>query len=454
METSFNQISSTYGRLRVTVDEADYKPAIDKKIKEYSKTAQVKGFRPGMVPKEYIQRVYGKSIKVDEVINTISKITNEAIAEKKLRVVGDLMPDNEVSKDINWNTDKTFTFEYEVGMASDFSVDLAALPAINTYEIEPTEDRIKEAIADLCKRYGKDAEVEEVELEDMVFGSLVQVSPAEGEEAKTLEAVIPTNRIKADSFHIFKGLEKDSKVNFDIQSIFENVRDLGFAMAISEEEAQELAGEYSLTVTKITRVTPAEIGQELFDKALGEGKVTNEEDFNTEIKKIIAENYQRESSFMADFEIDKTLNESISIELPDDFLKRWLLQINEGKFTEEQIEKDYAAFARGLRLDLIRNEIAQNNEIKLEYNDVLEEVKNEMRNYFGAYSYEGIEELIDKMARNQLKENKDGVVRKYTDMAFAKKVREFLKTQLTFASKKVNVDEFNKIAEEIYALPA
>ena len=447
METTLDRISSTEGRLKVTLTEADYKPEVDKKIKQYSKTAQIKGFRPGMVPKEYIQKLHGKSILVDEVINMVSKTVNDYIAANKLRVVGDPMPDNEAAQNIDWDNQKEFTFEYEIGTASDFSVDLSKIPAIKTYDIAVSEDKINEAIEDVRKRFGKDTEVEEVEAGDMIFGTLKQ----ESSEFEVKDATIPTDRVKEESAHIFKGLEKGSSVKFDIQSIFSNTKDLGFATGKTEEEAAALSGEFELTVEKITRVGAADIDQELFDKALGQGKVSNEEEFRAEIAKIIGENYARESEYLLDFEVEKTLLDNISIELPDEFLKKWLFNINEGKFTEEDIEKDYAAFAKGLRMDLIRNEVASNNEIKLEFADILEEVKAEMRNYFGAYSYEGLEEMIDQMARKTLKENKDNAVRRYTDRAFGKKVREFLKANVTVEKSSVNVEEFNKVAETVYA---
>jgi trigger factor len=447
METTLDRISSTQGKLKVTLIEADYKPEVDKKIKQYSKTAQIKGFRPGMVPKEYIKKLHGKSILVDEVINMVSKTVNDYIAENKLRVVGDPLPDNEAAQNIDWDNQKEFTFEYEIGTASDFSVDLSKIPTIKTYDIAVSEDKIEEAIADVRKRFGKDTEVEEVEAGDMIFGTLKQ----ESSEFDVKDATIPTERVKEESAHIFKGLEKGSSVKFDIQSIFSNTKDLGFATGKTEEEASALIGEFELTVEKITRVGTAELNQELFDQALGQEKVSSEEEFRAEISKIIGENYSRESEHLLDFEVEKTLLDNVSIELPDEFLKKWLFNINEGKFTVEDIEKDYDAFAKGLRMDLIRNEVASNSDIKLEYTDIVEEVKAEMKNYFGGYAYEGLEEMIDQMARKTLKENKDNAVRRYTDRAFGKKVREFLKANVSVEKVSMSVEDFNKVAEAVYA---
>ncbi len=446
METTLDRISSTEGRLKVTLIEADYKPEVDKKIKQYSKTAQIKGFRPGMVPKEHIQRLHGKSILVDEVINLVSKTVNDYITNNKLKVVGDPLPDNEAAKDIDWDNQKEFSFEYNIGTASDFKVDLSAIPAINSYEIEPSEEQISKAIEDVKVRFGKDVDAEEVEKDDMIFGILKQ----ESSEFESKDATIPTGRVLESAFHIFKGLEKGSSVKFDIQSIFANTKDLGFATGKTEEEAAALTGEFELTVENITRTTPAELDQELFDKAIGEGKATNEEEFRAELHKVIKENYVRESDYLMDYEVEKTVLDNIHIELPDTFLKKWLFTINEGKFTEEDIEKDYEGFAKGLRMDLIRNEVSANNDVKLEYADILEEVKAEMRNYFGSYSYDGLEEMLDTMAKKTLKENKDNAVRRYTDRAYSKKIRAFLKANIAVEKKTIQVEEFTKIAEEIY----
>ena len=377
----------------------------------------------------------------------VSKTVNTYISDNKLRVVGDPMPDNDAASNIDWDTQKEFTFEYKLGIASDFTVDLTTLPSVTAYEIEVSDNKIDEAIEDIRKRFGSDIDVEEVEAGDFVFGTLKQ----ESSEFEEKNASIPTDRVKADAQHIFKGLEKNSSVKFDIQSIFENSKDLGFAVGRPQEEAETLSGELELTGEKITRNVAGEINQELFDKAVGEGKVSNEEEFRAEIKKIIGENYTRESSYVLDYQLDKLLLDNIAIELPDTFLKEWLFTINEGKFSQEDIEKDYANFAKGLRLDLIRAEIAQNSYIKLEYADILAEVKAEMMNYFGGYTYEGIDEIIDQMARKTLKENKDNAVRRYTDLAFGKKVREYVKANVKTDAKPVTSDEFTAAVNDIYA---
>ncbi|MFT6880562.1 MAG: trigger factor [Psychromonas sp.] len=444
METTFDKSSATNGRLKVILTESDYQAGVDKKLKEYAKTASVKGFRPGHVPLGYVKKLYGKSVLVDTVVNTVGETVNAYIKDNALKVVGDPLPDNEASV-LDWENGKEFTFEYELGLASDFEVDLAKLPAIENYEIVPSDEQVNNSVTDLRKRFGVDAEPEEAELGDLLFGTLRQ----ESSEFES-QSGIPTDKVKKDSQKLFIGLGKGSKVSFDIQSIFETDKDLGFATGKSDEEAASLLGEYEYELTKISRVEAAELNQEFFDKAIGEGKASNEEEFRVALKEVIKQNYTRESAYLLDYEIEKSLHDNVKIDLPDEFLKKWLLEVNEGKFTAEQIESDYAAFARGLKLDLIKSDIAEKSEIKIEYNDVLEEVKSEIRAYFGNQGYGGMEEFVEQMAKKQLDENKDGAFRNYYNKAFGKAVIAFSRDKVKVENKAVQVEEFNEIAKGKY----
>jgi trigger factor len=445
MQTKFDKLSSTNANLTVEVSEADYKEKVDKKLKEYAKTAQVKGFRPGHVPIQYIKSIYGKGVLVDEVIKIASDAVNAAIKENNLNVVGEPTP-NEDSYKIDWAAQKEYTFQYEVGFASDFTVNVDALPAITQYEIQPSEEQVKNAIEDLKNRFGVETEPEEAELGDIIFGKLSQ------EATEFLfQSGIPTDKVKEDAQKLFTGLEKGSSLKFDIQSIFPTVKELGFATGKSDEDAAALQGEFDFVVEKITRIAPSELNQELFDKVLGPGKATNEEEFVAQLSEIIKGNYSRESDFLLDFDIDQLLLENAPMELPEAFLKKWLVEINEGKASAEDVDKEFPAIARGLKLDLIKAEIAKQNDIKIMYDDVLEEVKNEIRGYFGQQGgFEGMEDFIDNMAKKQLEEKNNEVIKKHSEKAFGRKVLNFVKDKVKKDLKTVFVEEFNQIASEKY----
>ncbi len=445
METIFEKQSPTSASLNVAIAENDYQPEVEKKLKEYAKTARVKGFRPGHVPMGYIKNLYGKSVKVDVVIKQVSDAVNNYIKENKLKVVGDPIP-SEASMNIDWDTQNEFKFDYEVGLASDFEVNLESFKSIEQLSIEADETQIQKAIEDIKVKYGNSTEPEEAAIGDIVFGVLSQESTDFNSKIG-----IPTDKVAAKQQKLFVGLEKGSSVTFDIKSIFETEKELGFALGKSNEEVAALSGDFKFEIEKITRVEPAELNPELFEKVLGIDSVTTMEDFKAELKKIIEENYSRETEYLLEYEVEKALYENVKIDLPDAFLKKWLLQVNEGKFSEEEIEKDYDAFAKGLKLDLIKSEVAEKNDLKIEYDDVLEVVKAEISNYFGSQmSMKGMEDFIDQMARKQLNENKGENFRNYYNRAYGKKVVGFAKSKIPTAAKTVSVDEFNKLASEIY----
>ncbi|CAN1546737.1 trigger factor [Spirosomataceae bacterium] len=445
MQTKFDKVSSTLANLTVEVGEEDYKGLVDKKLKEYAKTAQVKGFRPGHVPLQYIKSIYGKGVLVDEVIKVASDAVNAAILENKLNVVGEPTPKEDAYK-IDWAAQKEFVFEYEIGFASEFTLDLDKLPVLTQYEIQPSEKQINETIEDLKNRFGVESEPEEAEIGDIIFGKLSQES-----SEFMFQSGIPTDKVKPETQKLFVGLEKGSSLKLDIQTIFETDKELGFATGKSDEDAAALLGEFEFVVEKITRMKPSELTQELFDKVLGPEKASSEEEFVSQLTDIIKGNYSRESDFLLDFDVDKMLLDSTPIELPTEFLKKWLVEINQGKATVEDVEKEYDAIARGLKLDLIRTEIAKQNDLKIQYDDVLEEVKNEIRGYFGQQGgFEGMEEFIDSMAKKQLGEKNNEATKKHYEKAFGRKVLNFVKDKVKKETKSVMVEEFNDIASEKY----
>jgi trigger factor len=446
MQSNFEKTSSTMGTLKVDIVEADYKQAVDKKVREYSKTASVKGFRPGHVPLQYIKSIYGKGILVDEVIKIASDEVNRTIKDNSLNAVGEPTPKDE-SYDIDWGKQTEFTFEYNIGFASDFKVDIEKLPTITQYDIIPGSEHINTTVEDLLNRFGKESEPETSEIGDLVFGELRQA-----ESEFFFQSGIPTDKVKADAQFTFKGLEINSKVSFDIQTIFESDKELGFATGKSDEDAAALQGMFELTVTRITRMGKGEMNQEFFDKVLGPDKATDKASFESQLTDIIKDNYGRETDFLLNFDVEKMLVESHAIELPDAFLKDWLLEINKGKVTLEDVEKEYPNIAKGIKLDFIKTEVAKQLDIKIEYNDVLEEVKGEIRGYFGqgGGGFDGMEQFIETMATKQLKEKKPEETRKYYEKAFGKKVVEAVKEKVKKDVKVIGVDEFNTIAKEKY----
>ncbi|GAA4403430.1 trigger factor [Nibrella viscosa] len=446
MDIALEKASETNASLKIKLTPKDYKPEVDKKLKDYGRKVAMKGFRPGKVPASLIQKMYGKSILVDEINNLLSRTVSSYIRENKLQVVGDPIPNREQADTIDWDNQSEFEFKYDLGLASDFEVYFHQLPAVPNYQIEAGTQEVDETIANLQNQFHGHEHADESAEGDMLYGELTQAR-AEGEPFSTKTA-LPLNKVAQEALPQFIGKKKEDTITFDIQAAFPDEKDRSLATGIKQEEAADLQGEFIFTIEDITRNKPADLNQEFFDKVLGPGNVESEEQFRERVQEIIKNNYEREANTLLRFTIEKTLLENIPITLPDEFLKQWLLEVNEGKFTPEQIEEQYDDFTKSVKLQLIKNKIAEQADIKVEFEEVMGVTRQMVREQFGFYGDDSqMNETIDRIARNYLMDDKSNG-QNYTNMfnrVYDDKVIEYAKTQVELQPQTVTLDEFKEL---------
>jgi trigger factor len=443
MNISLNKASDLQGRLTVVVTEADYKEKVEAKLKDYRKKASIKGFRPGMVPATLIKKLYGQSALVDEINHELGHAVSDYIKENKLNLVGEPLPAVNEADSIDWEKDTEFTFHYDLGFHGEFSVDLAKMKAIQSYEIKADKKEIDETIENLKKQFGEQTHPESVEDRDLVFGTFTQ-----GEWVE--KSAIPMHAIQDKSKKIFIGAKKGDTLKFAIDKVFVDAKSLALATGKKEEEVAELKGEVSYVVEDITRQVPAEMNVAFFDKVLGPGKATDEKSFRAEVETIVGENYAREAKYLLRIDAEKALLENVKIDLPEEFLRTWLIRINEGKFTPEQIDQDFDNVKRDIRWNLIKNEIAEKFEVKVDYPEVVEKAKDMVRQQFGGYlssDQPGIEEMIEKIAMGYLsdKSKGDNFMNLY-NQAFSDKVATAIVENIPNKVSKIDVEKFKAIA--------
>lgn len=441
MNISLEKSTPVNARLVVSIAEADYKPQVDKTLKDYRKRANIKGFRPGMVPAQLIQKMYGKSVLIDEINQMLGKSVQEYIRENNINLVGEPMPAREEQDRIDWDNQKDFDFAYDLGLAGEFTVDFDKIPAVKSYEIQATEKEVEETIENLKKNGGEQIHPDSVEEGDMIFGTFTQ-----GEWSE--KSAIPMKAIKDEAKATFIGATKDATLTFDLQATFVDEKSIELATG----NKTGLTGEVTFVIEDITRQAPAEMNQAFFDKILGEGKVTSQEEFRVEIMEIIKSNYKREAEYLLKIDSEKALLENISIELPEEFLKKWLIEINEGKFTPEQIEEDFENVKKDIRWNLIKNEIANKNEIKVEYPEVLERTKEMIRGQFGMMggADDSMNEMIDRIANGYLTDkNKQDNFMKMFNEVYAAKISDVIVANMKIESKTIDVEEFKQIADSL-----
>lgn len=451
MEITLDKASETNASLNITITPADYKPEVDKKLKQYSKTVALKGFRPGHVPASLVQKMYGKSILVDEINAMLSKTVSNYIRENKLQVVGDPVPNREQADAIDWDSQSDFAFSYTLGLASEFDIDFADLPAVNQYDIQAGDAEVDSTIADLQKRFHEHTHAEEVGDGDTIYGELKQVDAPAGAEGFTAKTAFPLNQMAEEAKGQFVGKKKDDVITFNLEQAFPDEKARATATGAPKEEVAGLTGEFTFAIDDITRHEPAELNQAFFDKVLGAGAVSDEAEFRAKVAEIIKSNYNRESEQLLRLDIEKTLLDATPIMLPDEFLKNWLLEVNEGKFTPEQIDEQYGDFTKSVKLQLIKNKIADKADIKVDQEEVLEATRQMVREQFGFAGGENEEmnQTIDRIARNYLTDEKNNG-QNYTstfNRVFDDKVIGYAKEQMTIASQDITVDEFKTLVD-------
>ncbi|MGF7217705.1 trigger factor [Spirosoma lacussanchae] len=451
MDITLEKASDTNASLKITLTPADYKPEVDKKLKDYGRKVQLKGFRPGHVPASLVQKMYGKSILVDEINSMLSRTVSQYIRENKLQVVGDPVPNREQADAIDWDNQTDFAFSYTLGLASEFNIDFAELPSVTRYEIQAGETEVNNTIADLQQRFHGHAHGEEVGETDTIYGELVQTSAPESGELFSAKTAFPMDKMAEEAKGQFVGKKKGDVISFVLEQAFPDEKARANATGVKKEEAAALTGEFSFTIDDITRHEPAELNQEFFDKVLGAGAVEDEAQFRTKVAEVIRGNYAREADQLLRLDIEKNLIDNTPILLPDEFLKNWLLEVNEGKFTPEQIDEQYDDFTKSVKLQLIKNKIAENADIKVEFDEVLDATRQMVREQFGFMGSENeeMDKTIDRIARNYLMDEKNNG-QNYTstfNRVYDDKVIEYAKTQLTIVSQEVTVDEFKALVE-------
>lgn len=457
MDITLDKSSDTNASLKITLTPADYKPEVDKKLKDYGRKVQLKGFRPGHVPASLVQKMYGKSIMVDEINSMLSRTVSQYIRENKLQVVGDPVPDRELAGAIDWDNQTDFAFSYTLGLASEFDIDFSDLPSVTQYEIQAGEAEIDSTIADLRQRFHSHSHGNEVADGDTIYGELKQVSTPEGSESDasaelfSAKTAFPMNQMAEDAKGQFIGAKKGDVVTFVLEQAFPDEKVRATATGVKKEEAANLTGEFTFEIDDITRHEPAELNQEFFDKVLGAGAVENEEQLRAKVADIVRGNYTREANQLLRLDIEKTLIDSTPILLPDEFLKNWLLEVNEGKFTPEQIEEQYDDFTKSVKLQLIKNKIAEQADIKVEYDEVLAVTRDMVREQFGFMGGENEEmnQTIDRIARNYLMDEKNNG-QNYSNTynrVYDDKVIGYAKTQMTIVTQEITVDEFKALVE-------
>ena len=425
--------------LKATVGEADYNEAVDKALRTYKRKANVPGFRPGMVPMSIINKMYRKGVVAEEAYRTASKGCFDYIEKEKLTLVGDMIPSDK-QQPLDFDNDTEYEFAFEVGIAPEINIALSKKDKVKKYAIA-IEDKMRDGYrGNFTRRFGKLVDVDSVETEDALTVTLDQP------EMKIEEAYVGLIGMSDAARKPFLGKKVGDTMEVDVNELYPNPAQRAAILQVKEPELEGINPKFTLTITKIRRFTEPELNEEFFKMAFPEGNVKTAEEFAQYIDAQILRDLKREADYLFTLDVRKLLLDKANLTLPAAFLKRWLFTINEGKFSLEEIEKDFDKFLDMMKWNLVQKHYV--NELKLEVTpeEATEEAKAMAAQQFAYY---GMSQVADDMLANYAKsilENKEES-RKVYEKIFEQKVIDAVVPQITVSDATVTAEEFAKLAE-------
>jgi len=442
LDITLDKKTTTEGFIKIKLIPGDYQPKVDEKVKEYAQKANIKGFRRGKVPSGVIKKLYGKSIKAEEINHILSHSLNDYIKENKIQLLGDPIPELEKTQNIDWETQTEFEFEFAIGMVDAFKYDVSDKVKVKRHIINLDDKALKSTVEDIRMQYGKMINPDIATADDSVYGEF-KLAGTDREN----DAVLDLKKIDKKGLKKFTGLKKDDTLTFDLRTVIKDDEQVAGLFATAMEEAKNLSGEVTLTVKNINRVEPAELNQDLFDKVLGKDQVKSEKEFMDKVKTSVQKNYDRESEYLLNRDIKNALIEKTKIDTPDAFLKRWLQYSNGEKLTTDDIEKDYEFYLKDLKWNLIGNRIIEDFKIKVDNEEVTETARNQIINQLGGPSVADVyKEQLDGIVQNYLQaENGKNYVSIYNQVK-DDKIMKVIQENISISEKKVDLEAFKKLA--------
>jgi trigger factor len=429
--------------LKVKVVAEDYLPKVEGALKNYQKKAAIPGFRPGKVPTGVIRKMYGKSVLVDEINKLLSDSLYKYINDNKIEILGNPLPKADDKTVIDWDNQKEFEFMYEMGLAPKFEVELSPKDKFAYQTVKIDDELVNKYVSDIAKRYGKVEQVEVAGEGDLLNGDLVELDAnggiLPGGVFKTSSVFM--DRVKDEAKKAFTGLKVGDKTVVDAQQLSSTPADLAAMLGIDKAQAESFNAKMQFTVKGISRLAESEINQELFDKIYGPGTVNSEEEFRDKIREELKGMFANDSERKFYNDVVDHLMNKVNFNLPGDFLKRWIVAVNEKPVTPEQVEAEFEGYAKGLKWQLIENRIIKDNNISVTNEEVMGHTKNLILAQFGRMQQMPMnDEDLANTAQRVLANEEEA--KKIYEQVYGQKVMTLFKTRFTLENKEVAYDEF------------
>jgi trigger factor len=452
MNITRENIDALNAVIRIKIEKEDYEERLHNVLGDFRRKARIDGFRPGRVPFGLISKIYRKPALIEEVNKILSESITKYLIDENLNILGEPLPNEEEQDQIDWDNQTEFNFAFDIGLAPELDVNVSAKDKIPFYTIKIDDQLRLKYIENYQSRLGSFIPIDMTEENALIKADLSQLDN---------NGNIIEGGIKVDGASISLELIKDEKIRkdlsgkiindvltIDVKKAFPNNIDLAALLKVDKERINELEGEFKIVIKSISKFKKAEINQDFFDKIYGKGNVKSEDEFKQRLDEDIKANLNRDSEYKLRLDIRNTYLNKFRQDLPEDFLKRWLLKVNKDKYTEEQINKDFKHFTEDLKWQLIKNKIVRENNIKVSEEEILKYTKDYARIQFAQYY--GLtnvsEDDLNRYANELLK--KESEKNQFYERKYEEKIIEFIRETVKIENKVLTLEKFNKLLEE------
>ena len=434
MKIEQNRIDDLNLELSLTVSKEDYADNKKKRLSEYRKKAEFKGFRKGMVPMSLVEKMYGQNALVDSVNDVIAETLNNFIKENNLKVIGEPLPSEDTPHNV-WEDGNDFNFKFDIAQNSEVSFELSSADEVPYYTINVTEAAKKEMKENILKQYGSLEEGKKAKADDFLIVDFEQGDLKVEGTYVALRSI--AEAVKAS----FVGVKAGDVLDVNVNEAFENETDRAAMLKVSKDELAGLDPVFKMTVKNVKTFVNAPLTEETFEKAFG---VKTEAEFDAKIEERIRAEYAQEADYRFNKDARNFLVEKADVTVAEKFLKRWIYVINEGKFTMEDIEKEWDLFIADYKWQMVRSYLMEKYNVKVEEADLLASAKGFAAYQFAMYGMNNVpEEQLEAFAKNILSQEEQG--RRILDQVENEKTVAAVREVVTLKKKKISVEKFREL---------
>jgi len=452
MKINRDNIDELNAVITIRIEKSDYEERVENILKDYRKKARIDGFRPGKVPQGMINKMYRKPVLLDELNKMLNESLTKYITDEKLYILGEPLAHKEEKAEIDLDRDSEFEFSFDIAMAPDLDGIVTEKDKLPYYTIKTDKEELEKQIDRIRSRYGTYKDQEFITGNEMIKADLMEEDHAgnltEGgikvDDTSILLDVIKNEKIKKQ----FKGKKSGDALTIEVKKAFENETDLAAMLKIEKDKISDISDHFRIVIKSVSSFEKGDINQDLWDKMYGKDAVKTDEEFRQKISDELKSAFSKSSDYKFNLDAREYYLKKFKKDLPEAFLKRWLLETNKDKFTEEQIEKEFAAFVTDLKWQLIKGKITREKELKISEEELHSFARDAMKQQF--IQYYGIAdvpaELLDKYAMESLGHQEER--NRYIENLNESKVYDFIRNTIKLDNKEVTLEKFNSLIEK------